>query len=446
MIHRLKYFLIFVVSIQLRAQSVGGSTSGSVAFCDTINSGFISLSGYVGVIQHWEFSVNNGINWTHISNPTSTQNYNNLTQTTWYRAIVVNGTFLPDTSTISAITIYQKAFGGTVIGGGSFCLTAPSGTLQLNGNVGAVSFWEYSINNGMSWSIITTTNTALPYAALTQNTLYRVVVQNIASCPSATSTAASFIISQNTIVGTLQKSDTVCNGVNADTIRLTGQLGDVTKWIKSTNSGITWTSIANTNTILPYLNITQTTLFAVVVKSGACVTDTSLPVNIVVVNANLANAGSDKTITQYESIQLDGTGNGIPEWSPNIQLSNPNTFTPIASPLHTTTYILTLTDQHSCSSTDSVVVKVIVPIPTAITPNGDGVNDYFLIDKIEDYPQNSLLIFNRWGNVVYKEAPYKNSWNGRSNSGHELPDEVYYYVLDYGNGDKSVSGYILIKR
>jgi gliding motility-associated-like protein len=248
------------------------------------------------------------------------------------------------------------------------------------------------------------------------------------------------------VAGILQKSDTVCNGDNADTIRLTGQLGNVTNWIRSTNAGVTWASITNTNTTLPYLNITQTTLFAVVVKSGACLADTSPPVNIAIVNANLADAGADKTITQFESVQLDGSGYGTPEWSPNTQLSDPNIFKPIVNPLHTTTYVLTLTDEHSCSSKDSVVINVIVPIPSAITPNGDGVNDYFLIDKIEDYPQNSLSIFNRWGNVVYKESPYKNSWNGKSTGGHELPDEIYYYALDYGNGDKPISGYILIKR
>lgn len=446
MIYKLKYILIFMVSIQLRAQSFGGSTSGSVSFCDTINSGFISLSGYIGTIQHWESSVNSGVNWVYISNPTTTQNYNNLTQTTWYRAIVVNGTFLPDTSTISIVTIYPHAFGGYIIGGGSFCQIAPSGTLQLNGNIGAVSFWESSINNGTSWSTITNTTTSLSYTALSQNTLYRTIVQNTASCPSDTSLITSFNISQNSVAGTLQKSDTVCNGANADTIRLIGQLGNVYNWIRSTNAGVTWASITNTNTILPYLNITQTTQFAVVVKSGACPADTSLPVNIAVVNANLANAGNDKTITQYESVQLDGSGYGTPEWSPSSQLSDPNIFKPIVNPLHTTTFVLTLTDEHSCSSKDSVVINVIVPIPSAITPNGDGVNDYFLIDKIEDYPQNSLSIFNRWGNMVYKESPYKNSWNGKSIGGHELPDEIYYYALDYGNGDKSISGYILIKR
>ncbi len=130
--------------------------------------------------------------------------------------------------------------------------------------------------------------------------------------------------------------------------------------------------------------------------------------NIVVVNAQSANAGPDKTITQYESVQLEGSGYGTPEWSPNIELSSSNIFTPSASPLHTTTYVLTLTDQHSCSSTDSMIVNVIVPIPSAITPNGDGVNDYFLIDKVNEYSENSFTVFNRWGTIVYKASPYKN--------------------------------------
>jgi gliding motility-associated-like protein len=442
----LKIVFVLVMTCQLKSQSMGGNTSGSTSFCSVMNSGFISLIGYTGAIQHWESSVNNGINWTLISNPTSTQNYSNLNQTTWYRAIVKNGSFPQDTSTMSVITIYTAANGGSVIGGGSFCQSATSGTLNLTGNVGQVVYWESSINSGSTWSVITNTFANLPYTTITQNTLYRAIVKNVPSCPSDTSSVASFVISQNTFAGNLLKSDTVCTGANLDTLQLYGQVGNITHWIKSTNAGATWTNINNTSNSYIYSNITQTTNYAVVIKNGACPSDTTSLVNIIVVNAQSANAGPDKTIIQYESIQLEGSGYGTPEWSPNKELSDPNIFTPSANPLNTTTYLLTLTDQHSCSSTDSMVVNVIVPIPTAITPNGDGVNDYFLMDKVDEYSENSFTVFNRWGSVVYKAIPYKNDWNGVSKSGGQLPDDVYYYVFDYGTGEKPTAGYILIKR
>lgn len=442
----IKISFVFFVACQLRAQSVGGNTSGSAAYCNSTNSGFVSLNGYTGTILHWESSINNGVSWTIIANPTSTQNYSNLSQTTWFRAIVKNGSFPPDTSTISAVTVYPAAVGGNVSGGGLFCQMAASGTLNLSGNTGQVTHWEYSLNAGSSWSVITSTLSNLPYPAISQSTLYRAIVKSVAACPSATSSVVSFVISQNTVAGNLLSADTVCNGFNGDTLHLSGETGSITAWIKSTDSGASWMSITNPSNSFIYSNITQTTNYAVVVKNGACPADTTQPVSIVVVNASQANAGSDKTITRHETVQLDGSGYGVPKWSPDNQLNDPNIFAPSASPLHTITYVLTVTDRYSCLSMDSVTVNVIVPVPTAITPNNDGTNDYFMIDKIEDYETNSLTVFNRWGNVVYKASPYKNEWNGKSKSGHDLPDEVYYYLLDYGNGEKPDSGYILIKR
>lgn len=443
------WLLIFFVSVlasKTLAQSVGGSTSGSTYFCIPTNSGFVSLSGFSGTIQHWESSINNGLNWTLISNPTTTQNYSNLSQTTWFRAIVKNGAFPPDTSTISIITIHTAAFGGNISGGGSFCVSAPSGTLSLSNQVGQVLFWEYSVNGGALWTTITNTLSTLPYLPVTQNTIYRAIVQNVSVCPKDTSDEVSFIISQPTVAGFLQQNDTACYANNLDTLNLSGQTGNVTDWIYSTNLGASWNLIGNTQSAYTYSNITQTTLYRVLVKNGACPEDTTLPVKIVVVNANVASAGLDKTITRYESVQLNGSGNGTPEWTPNTEISNPNIFNPIVTPSITTTYVLTLTDQHSCFSSDSVTITVIIPFPNAITPNGDDVNDYFLIDNIQLYKQSSLLVFNRWGNLVYKASPYNNEWNGKSKSGNDLPDDIYYYTLDYGVGEKPISGYVLIKR
>ncbi|MBS1637547.1 MAG: gliding motility-associated C-terminal domain-containing protein [Bacteroidetes bacterium] len=427
------------------AQSVGGNTSGSTSFCGPVNSGFISLSGYSGTILHWESSNNNGLSWTYISNPTNTQNYNNLSQTTWFRAIVQNGSAPQDTSTISVITVYQQAFAGQANGGGPFCVSAPAGTLSLTGNVGQVSYWESSINAGVSWTVLTVTTTILSYPVLTQNTWYRAIVTNVSGCPSDTSAPAKFEIFQNTIVGTLFQSDTVCKGDIHDTLHITGQLGNVTDWFSSVNGGA-WTPLGNTNTWLAGQSMMQTTSYKVVLKNGACSSATTTPVTIVVVNANAANAGPDKMIVQYESTTLEGSGDGTPEWGPSPGLNNPDIFTPQASPLQTTTYVLTLTDSHGCTSQDSMQVKVYVPLPTAITPNGDDVNDYFLVDKIDQYPENTFTVFNRWGTIVYKESPYANQWNGKSRAGQELPDGIYYYTLDYGTGEKPTTGYVLIKR
>ena len=83
------------------------------------------------------------------------------------------------------------------------------------------------------------------------------------------------------------------------------------------------------------------------------------------------------------------------------------------------------------------------------TPNGDGQNDTFIINGIEAYPNNNLIIYNRWGNVVYEKAGYKNEWDGISNlrkvGSSSLPVGTYYYQLNYGAG-KHKTGFIYLDR
>ncbi|MFK7810523.1 MAG: gliding motility-associated C-terminal domain-containing protein, partial [Saprospiraceae bacterium] len=87
-----------------------------------------------------------------------------------------------------------------------------------------------------------------------------------------------------------------------------------------------------------------------------------------------------------------------------------------------------------------LIEAVLQDFPNTITVNGDGVNDFFVIPDIEDQPdqfnKQELIIFNRWGDVVYTAKPYQNDWGGTNQSGNELPQGTYYYVLrlDIGAG------------
>ena len=77
------------------------------------------------------------------------------------------------------------------------------------------------------------------------------------------------------------------------------------------------------------------------------------------------------------------------------------------------------------SSTDTKQIFALNTKPNVITPNGDGKNDAFVIDGLELYPENTLNIFNRWGNEVYRSTgSYKNNWDG-----HNLQEGTYYYIL-----------------
>ena len=83
-------------------------------------------------------------------------------------------------------------------------------------------------------------------------------------------------------------------------------------------------------------------------------------------------------------------------------------------------------------------------IYNAFSPNADGVNDYFTIEGIEKFANNSLNVYDRWGNEVYLAKGYKNDWDGQWNH-KNLPDGTYFYVFSDGEGN-NFSGYIQIQR
>jgi gliding motility-associated-like protein len=96
-----------------------------------------------------------------------------------------------------------------------------------------------------------------------------------------------------------------------------------------------------------------------------------------------------------------------------------------------------------------VTIKVLcsnIKIYTGFSPNGDGVNDTFVIDGITNTSNadNRLSIFNRYGNQVYFKEGYRNDWNGTWN-GKNLPDGTYFYLFQDGKGNKK-AGYIQIQR
>ena len=96
-------------------------------------------------------------------------------------------------------------------------------------------------------------------------------------------------------------------------------------------------------------------------------------------------------------------------------------------------------------SSDTVVITVHdLVIPTLITPNMDGMNDYFVLRGITNLGETELLIFDKRGDNVYKSRNYDNLWNGVNYNGEPLPEDTYFYILKTENG-KSRSGYVVIR-
>ena len=97
------------------------------------------------------------------------------------------------------------------------------------------------------------------------------------------------------------------------------------------------------------------------------------------------------------------------------------------------------------------VVPIDFYIPEGFSPNADGINDLFVIRGINDYQNNAIIIYNRWGNKVYEVMPYINGWDGKCTFGvqvgtDELPTGTYFYLLNLGNGSAVIKGWIYLNR
>ncbi|WP_370002099.1 gliding motility-associated C-terminal domain-containing protein, partial [Winogradskyella sp.] len=111
------------------------------------------------------------------------------------------------------------------------------------------------------------------------------------------------------------------------------------------------------------------------------------------------------------------------------------------------------TDIDPSNDEDTAIVDPIcLTIYNEFSPNGDGVNETFVIDCLERFPNNKLEVYNRWGNIVYAKNGYLNDWDGTSNGravinqSDELPVGTYYYVLDLGDGSEPRVGWLYINR
>ncbi|MEP7264710.1 MAG: gliding motility-associated C-terminal domain-containing protein, partial [Bacteroidota bacterium] len=185
-----------------------------------------------------------------------------------------------------------------------------------------------------------------------------------------------------------------------------------------------------------------------------CGNYTSTPVRVVTRSLGTLSISNSFIICPGEKVQLIAGGGSTYAWTPISGLSNPHIPNPVAAPKRTTEYTVTVTDDFGCKATASVTVSVLcdtLDVPNGFSPNNDGTNDYFVIDGLSQYPDNTLYIYNRWGNLVYKMHEYDNRWDGTSNvngiyMSRTLPNGTYYYILDLANDQKPLNGFVVLKK
>jgi gliding motility-associated-like protein len=134
-------------------------------------------------------------------------------------------------------------------------------------------------------------------------------------------------------------------------------------------------------------------------------------------------------------------------WTPGIYLNNDTIANPICTPSKDVLYKLIVKDALGCTSTGDIMVKILKhpEIPNVFTPNGDGTNDRWQIKYLADYPDCTVDIYNRYGQLIYRSVGYTNAWDGTS-KGKQLPAGTYYYIIDPKNNLKPLSGFVDIVK
>lgn len=214
----------------------------------------------------------------------------------------------------------------------------------------------------------------------------------------------------------------------------------------TTTGNITSASTQNPVRLLPSGNYTVS---LVATSAVGCVSNQADSTNIIVYLQPVIDAGANILTEEFVSVPLKATSNSTSfdfKWTPATYLSNDDILNPtVITPEFNQVYKLTAIGDGGCTATDSVKVTVLktLNIPTAFSPNGDGINDTYKVPYLEDYPGATVEIFNRYGQSVWRESGGK-PWDGKLN-GKVLPMGVYYYLIQPKNkGYGKLSGNITI--
>ncbi len=321
----------------------------------------------------------------------------------------------------------------------------PEGSVILNG-LPASGSWSLTLNPGNI--AIPGTGTTKTVSGLTAGT-YSFTVTNSAGCTSTSS--ASFAINQlsGPPLVVITEPKPVCF---PSTINITAPAV-----IAGSSPNLNFTYWKDAAGTISFTTPTAATAGTYYIKgTSADGYSTIKPVIVSVYHIPVPDGGPDQLLKQkfettmnarlandYESgvwSLLSGTGDLLDNTAANSAVAG--------LAFGKNSFLWTVSNKVCPAASDSVVITVsdLPPaLPTLITPNMDGKNDYFVVKKPGDNTKMALIVFDRRGVEVYKNNMYDNSWNGVDYNGRQLPDDTYFYVLKTDNG-KSETGYIVVRR
>lgn len=174
---------------------------------------------------------------------------------------------------------------------------------------------------------------------------------------------------------------------------------------------------------------------------------------IIVFNITAApqvNAGPDRSLISGDTLMLEGNvGNNVVRfvWIPPDDLSDPSSLTSHAYPQQDRTYILQGETASGCTAQDSMIVSMVTGlyIPTAFSPNNDGLNDTWRIPFIDAQTGAKISVYNRYGQMVYQAENDRVEWDGTF-KGKQQPQGSYHFRLVFSDGRKAISGAIVLLR
>ncbi len=365
-----------IVTVQL--PTIAGTIAADASVCATSNNGTLLITGYRGSILDTEVSTDNGASWTAITGTAnqSSYTYNNLINTSQFRARVQNSVCPALVTNIITITVLQAV---TIANAGidqQLC-NVSSVTLAANTPSSGTGKWTALPSNPTSVSFTNNADPNTTVNGLTTGTYQFIWTISNALCADSKDTV-QITVYPPTQAGTLTADATVCATSNSGTLSLSGYVSTIVRWESSLN-GTTWNNIANTSATLNYNNLTTSIKYRAFVQNAVCPALYSNTVSINVMQAvTIANAGIDQQLCNVSSVTLaantpsSGTGKwtALPSNPTSVSFTNnadPNT---TVNGLTTGTYqfIWTISNALCADSKDTVQITVYPPtIPGSLS-------------------------------------------------------------------------------
>ena len=393
------------------------------ATCAGAAMSFTATPTNPGAAPTYQWYVNN----TAVPGATSTTfNSSTLTNNNQVKVVLTSSitctTGSPATSNVVTVQVLSNVTPSVTISNPGKICTGSSVTFNITASSGggAAPTYQWYLNGAP----VGTGTTSYTNGSLTNgNTVYVVMTSSLgcATTPTGTSNTVTMNVApipNPQIVGT---DTTICSGRSVTYTSING--GNTLTWNNASGA------VGNGGSI----TITSSGTYTLTENNGACAT-TSAPVNVTVIPTPVVHAGQDVYVKEGETTSLNATGATNYTWTPNTGLSSANVANPSLMPSNTLEYTVVGYDAtNKCWSSDMVKVFVekLIVIPNAFTPNGDGNNEGWEIANIESFPNCTVEVYNRWGNLVWKSTGYKLQWDGSNyRNGEGLPDGTYFYVID----------------